>query len=289
MAKKTYFSIGQMSKLCNISKKQLRYYDDNGILSPKFKSPHNNYRYYSEDQIEEILLLQELKNLGFTLKDITIMLEERSLFSLRKELENRVYKLREELNLAQSRYNSAIDALLRVRNGLDYIHIPQQSTGKIELVDFAERTVLFTRYRSFWGAENLFISRRAELLKLAAENNLSIYGSNMAIFHSNYLNQFSNKEEDLYGDLEVCISVSACPHNLTFCRKLGPFKAVFGIFTGHYKNLFEPYSQLQCWASERKIELSGASLEEYLVSATMTGNHEDYVTAIYLPLSGYEV
>ncbi|MDL2272142.1 MerR family DNA-binding transcriptional regulator, partial [Desulfovibrio sp. OttesenSCG-928-I05] len=37
--KEKKFSIGQIAELCNISKKQLRYYDENGILVPKFRDP----------------------------------------------------------------------------------------------------------------------------------------------------------------------------------------------------------------------------------------------------------
>ncbi|MDO4542471.1 MAG: MerR family DNA-binding transcriptional regulator, partial [Bacillota bacterium] len=44
---KKEFSIGEVSRMCNISLKTLRYYDDLGILKPSRREP-NGYRYYDE-------------------------------------------------------------------------------------------------------------------------------------------------------------------------------------------------------------------------------------------------
>ena len=45
------YTIGQMAKLCNVTTKQLRHYDENNILSPCYKDEETNYRYYSESQL----------------------------------------------------------------------------------------------------------------------------------------------------------------------------------------------------------------------------------------------
>ena len=39
------YSIGQVSKLCNISQKTLRYYDKIGLIKPDKVDDSNNYRY----------------------------------------------------------------------------------------------------------------------------------------------------------------------------------------------------------------------------------------------------
>ena len=65
------YSIGQMAKLCNVSAKQLRYYDDNGIISPAYKNGETMYRYYTDAQVQEILLLKELRQMGLSLGEIT--------------------------------------------------------------------------------------------------------------------------------------------------------------------------------------------------------------------------
>ena len=59
------YTIGQMAKLCNVTTKQLRHYDENNILSPCYKDEETTYRYYSESQLEEILLIKELSESVF--------------------------------------------------------------------------------------------------------------------------------------------------------------------------------------------------------------------------------
>ena len=43
-------SIGEFSKICQVSAKTLRYYDEIGLLRPEEINPENGYRYYSYQQ-----------------------------------------------------------------------------------------------------------------------------------------------------------------------------------------------------------------------------------------------
>ena len=284
---KTY-TIGKMAEICNISKKQLRYYDQNQILSPQHRNPETNYRLYTENQIEEILLLQELKSLDFPLKDIRRMLRDRKLDKLQDVLEERLHTLREETAAVQKKYDLTMDILLRIAKGI----IEKQTTAgyeHIELRDFPARRVLCTRYVSGWNANNSFIVRRAELIRLAEDLQVQLEGTNMAVFHSGYHKQFSSQPEDQSGDLEVCMKLADAFRNVPRSRIMGPFRAVSCVFTGHYKNMQNAYLALENWAQENGLALSGVSVEEYMIGATMTENSDDYVTRIYLPLEGERV
>ena len=50
---KDKYTIGQMAKLCNVSTKQLRFYDERGLVTPAYRDEINGYRYYERRQIEE--------------------------------------------------------------------------------------------------------------------------------------------------------------------------------------------------------------------------------------------
>ncbi len=285
------YTVGQMAELCNISKKQLRYYDQNDILTPKYRDPATNYRYYTEEQIEEILLLQELKSLDFPLKDISKTLAHRQLMPLREELEHRLYTLRRELEATQHKYNLTMDILVRVAKGLNETSqkVASEPTGRIEVVEFPARVILFTRYISHWNAKHLFISRRAELFKIAEELKVTVVGANMAIFPGDYLKQFSDDPADQMGDFEVCMNIVEEGAHMPGSRVLGPFQAVSTIYVGHYQHMESAYLALEAYAAEKGLELAGTSLEEYLIGATMTENAEDYVTRLYLPLKGQNI
>ena len=53
-------SIGEFSKICGVSQKTLRYYDEIGLIKPHEINPKSNYRYYSIDQLEKMLFIIKL-------------------------------------------------------------------------------------------------------------------------------------------------------------------------------------------------------------------------------------
>ncbi|MDL2264325.1 MerR family transcriptional regulator [Synergistaceae bacterium OttesenSCG-928-I11] len=284
------YKIGQMAKLCNLTTKQLRHYDEDKILSPAYKDEETNYRYYTEEQIEEILLIKELRQIGLSLKSIAALLGKRDLPSLKRELRESIQQAKVELHEAQQKYERTIDVFLRVAGALDWLNeAPEEvesGVASFQLVDVPVRPVVYTRYRCYWNAKKLFIGRRAELYKIAEEHKLATEGPNMALFHSDYMKQFSDDPDDSEGDLEICMNVKEPKTRCANCRHLGGWKAVSGIHIGHYRHMKPTYTALERFAEQRGLALSGAALEEYIAGATMTSNEENYVTRIYLPLAG---
>lgn len=71
-----YFLIGEISELLKIPRSTLRYYDREGIISPKFRK-ENNYRYYTRAQIITIKKISTMRKLGLTLDEIKIFFNEK--------------------------------------------------------------------------------------------------------------------------------------------------------------------------------------------------------------------
>jgi len=53
-----------------VSTRQLRFYDELGLLAPARADPNTGYRYYTELQLEDLDRIKALKELGFTLKQV---------------------------------------------------------------------------------------------------------------------------------------------------------------------------------------------------------------------------
>lgn len=62
--------IGEFSKLCEVSTKTLRYYDEIGLIHPDQINPENGYRYYSIGQLKRMLYINRLKSYHFSLDEI---------------------------------------------------------------------------------------------------------------------------------------------------------------------------------------------------------------------------
>lgn len=75
---KTYFSIGEVSKLFDLSIKTLRYYDKVGILKPAYVNQENKYRYYSREQFMSIDVIKYCKIMGMALEDIKKLIDSDS-------------------------------------------------------------------------------------------------------------------------------------------------------------------------------------------------------------------
>lgn len=58
------FSIREVSELCNIPSKTLRYYDEIGLVVPEFRDESSRYRYYGKDQIITLCIIRKLRPAG---------------------------------------------------------------------------------------------------------------------------------------------------------------------------------------------------------------------------------
>ncbi len=72
----THYLIGAFSERSGVSKRMLRHYDKLNLLKPIALDDVNGYRYYSEDQVQEIKRIQLLQGLGFTLTAIKALLAQ---------------------------------------------------------------------------------------------------------------------------------------------------------------------------------------------------------------------
>ena len=63
-------SIGQMARLNGLSEQALRLYDKAGLFSPMYRDAENGYRYYDIRQSAQLDMIQHMKALGMSLKDI---------------------------------------------------------------------------------------------------------------------------------------------------------------------------------------------------------------------------
>ncbi len=89
------YRIGEFSKLTSIPIRTLRYYDSIDLFKPSEVDLFTSYRYYKEEQVKDLELINELKEVGFTLEEIRDNWNNFSeaLFLKRKE------KLLEEIEL----------------------------------------------------------------------------------------------------------------------------------------------------------------------------------------------
>jgi DNA-binding transcriptional MerR regulator len=67
--------IGEFSRLCQLSTKMLRHYDEIGLLEPAQVDPMSGYRYYEADQLRVATAIRELRRVEMPLGEIRSLLD----------------------------------------------------------------------------------------------------------------------------------------------------------------------------------------------------------------------
>ena len=65
-----YFRIGELSKICDVTVKTIRFYEKAGLLKPIYVDKFTGYRYYDKTSCTRLLEIIMFKELGFSLKEI---------------------------------------------------------------------------------------------------------------------------------------------------------------------------------------------------------------------------
>lgn len=89
------YKIGEFADITNTTIKTLRYYDEIDLIKPSYIDYYTNYRYYSSDQVNDVKLVLELKDLGLSLNDIKTFIETKDINIIKN-------KERELLNMVDS-------------------------------------------------------------------------------------------------------------------------------------------------------------------------------------------
>ncbi len=96
------YKIGELSKLCNILVKTLRYYDAEGLLIPDEIDKFTGYRYYSASKLDDCYRIIALKELGFSLDEIRAQLTADDNDKLLAALNAKLTELQELLKATQT-------------------------------------------------------------------------------------------------------------------------------------------------------------------------------------------
>jgi len=141
-------SIGEFSHTTRLSVKTLRYYQELGILLPAETDEISGYRYYDQQNYERVQSIIMLKELGFTLKEISTILgecqnEEDLKFFIEKKLDEVERKLKNLRNMKrelQQLKSSASESGSEEFSGIMDFHfelpcyVSMELTGQYELI-----------------------------------------------------------------------------------------------------------------------------------------------------------
>lgn len=269
-------SIGEFSKICEVSTKTLRYYDEVGLIKPDEINPENGYRYYSIRQLKKMLFINRLKSYHFSLDEIKVLLEleeDQSEERLCSALKRKRKEIQEKRNAFEYALKQISHDILNVEKGIPIMSYLDNVA--VELVETKPINILYQRqmmssdaYAA--GYESYFSS----LYKKIASDQLTILGTPMTIYHSPEYNPAGNDTEFAIPIEEPVKGTRDLPGGL--CAK--------SVLEGPYSELTSVYAKLREWAEDEGYHLMNSPYEIYVTDPNQAAVPEDFVTEVYFPI-----
>ncbi|MGN0188211.1 MAG: MerR family transcriptional regulator [Candidatus Cryptobacteroides sp.] len=118
------FKIGEFSRLGRVTVRTLRHYGEIGLLKPEIIDRQTGYRYYSAGQLQKLLAVVQLKELGFSLAEIRDLYEEDTHFPDIRTMERKIADCERELAKLRERHRrlSSIISAQKKRKSMENIY-----------------------------------------------------------------------------------------------------------------------------------------------------------------------
>ena len=268
-------SIGEFSKICQVSTKTLRYYAEIGLILPNEINYENGYRYYSIEQLETMLFIKRLKVYNFSLEEIKIILQSEefkdeklylSLIEKRKEIDKQV----NELNMILEQLNNDILNLKQGKSIMSYME-----NFDVKLVEIPNMNILYIRKMVQQHEFPLeYANCFGELLKHIEDNKLTMTSPPMVLFHSDEYSPFGL-------DTEFAIPIK---ERVKGTRDFNPGLCLKTVLKGSYSDLSSVYAKQHEYAEKEGYIAKDALFEVYVNDPTQVESENNLITEIYYPV-----
>lgn len=267
------FKIGDFSKLSRVSIKMLRNYDELDLFKPSYIDDTNGYRYYSASQIPRLNRILAFKELGFSLKEIELLLEKK--LSLDETLVFLVEKRKNVLQTikAEQEKASRIDAYVKILKQEDIImkyDIVLKEMPMLKVIALRDTVSCYEEQGRLWK----------ELTQYINDNHIKRMQYSYAVFYDT-----EYKEENV--DVEVMTAVSNCTkgNDRVKYRELEPVKDMAcTIHKGAYETITMAYNVLTVWMEDNGYEINGNFRSMYLKGHWNEPNPDEWITEIQVPV-----
>lgn len=268
---KEFFTIGEISKLFNINKKTLRYYDEIDLFKPSYVDKNNKYRYYSIDQFECLETIQYMKELGLTLNKIKYHLNDLNLNSIIDSLEYQNQIIEEKIAELKNMQLSINKKISQIKDATQLDILDQ-----IREFDFNQRCVIEYREKISYKDVELLVRKLAQVSSYKVcltygDVGISVSKENLKNeFYEEYDSAFMMVEEGLY-EKELI--------------KIFPKAKYLSIrYNGYHKDAPKYYEKLRTYIDENNYEIIDDSIEIQLVDPSLITCESEMVTEIQIPV-----
>jgi DNA-binding transcriptional MerR regulator len=276
MKAKNRYSIGDVSRICNISKKALRYYDKIGLIH-SMREDFNNYRYYTQASLLAVPVIKYYKQMGFKLDEMREFIEgdvcnvyramQRSFKAKIMELE----QAQEEIRRKYVSVKDWHDLIVEAEMVLDH--------------DIREVSVKYVEATEYLYQEQYFDDDiEASIINIEFTNFVESLHNEITgpviINFSSY-----KKRIDGEGQTVNIMQKTLVPCSEDVRLKFGGKMMLVCYHIGPHETIEETYKKMSRWAQNHRYVLGVDSYERYVTDYWTTRNSAQFVTEVMISVS----
>lgn len=267
------YTIGDMSSICNISRKALRFYEEIGLISST-RNDFNNYRYYTDDALLAIPVIKYYKQMGFTLEEMRAFIDgnDKGMYrTIRTSFQAKIRDLEKEREEIHRRYRA-------VRDWHDLI-VEAEMVMDHGIQDVGIKYVEASSY--VFQEQDFDNDIRAAVINIAFTNYVEALGNEVSgpvILH--FPSHEARMEEEGQPIRILQKTLLPCPEERT--TTLGGCMMAACYHIGPPDTIRETYAKILRWAQRHGYAVSQDAYERYVADYWTTKNSAQFVTEVML-------
>ncbi|MFS8095738.1 MerR family transcriptional regulator [Lentzea alba] len=269
------FTIGDFARLGRVSVRMLRHYDAVGLLYPAAVDPSSGYRFYTAAQLSRLNRLVALKDLGLTLDQVRIVLDEKlSVEQLHGMLSLRRAELRQQILADESRLRR-VEARLRAIEREGAMPVDDVVVKPVPAVRVARLTATAASY----GPEDIgpvIQPLYPELMERLGRAGVPITGYGIATYEPG-----AGEEVLVHAGVTVAVSGSD-QHDFEVVDLPALAEAATVVHRGPMDDVDATYQAVATWIEAQGLKQNGFAREVYLNYGD--GDPADWVTELQLEI-----
>lgn len=264
----TFYKIGEIAALYNISTDILRYYEELGILVPRRTS--NGYRIYRTEDLWCLNVIRDLRELGFSMEQIKAYIENRSIDSSLELLQKEMDVIDRHID----RLKSIRDNIITRRETISQARgLP---LGTITLKEMPPRPC----HRIMQSYET------DEEMDILIKQLVSFGPDRQYIIGNNQMGSFINLSGAMDGRYQQYDAVFILHPDGEHCIGEGTYLSV--CYSGNFRRTRTYVPMLLAYAREHSMNIRGPLLELLWIDVHTTKHVEEQVTELQLKVDAHE-
>ena len=243
------YKIGDFSRLCRITVRTIRYYDEIGLLKPVRVEQTTGYRYYSIEQLPTLNRIIMLKGIGLSLDDIKGLLNNgMSADYIRQLLQVKRTEIQERVNQDSGRLKQVevwLDRINKEGTILTDINIQRKTVPALRVISKREIGTYEETTAKLHGEIVWQINHPGN------QETVKVTGPVMGLF---YDDEYKEKDADIEVAIPISGEISINKVNIEV-KTLPKCEVISAMHKGTLYDINKAYAQIMEYAEEHDLKL----------------------------------